>query len=292
VSPRLHWYSIAGRSFSVASGRARPLEALDAILRPFRRLRAQAGCTQHYEIGGGAGNEVRKGRRLLYRGGTLDDVVEFVETDIYAQVVRLLDGDLLFHAGGVVRGDSLLILPAASGSGKTTLVAGLVKRGCLYVTDEILILDPATLAARPLPKPLNLKSGSLRLFPRLAPELRLARPAPRRRSPLRIHHLHVRRASRLVGRLRPQRLAILFPRFRPGGRASLRSLRRVEAIRGLAAASYNHYRFGAAFLAHMERLTRGALCARLQYGRLEEALRLIDRRVLPLGPRARPGASA
>jgi hypothetical protein len=288
----VRWYVIAGRAFSVRSVNLEPLQALDAILQPFRRRRAQAGCTQHYEIGGAAGNEVRHGRRRLYRGGTLDDVVEFVEAEIYAQAVRLLDGFLLFHAGGVARGGSLLILPAPSGSGKTTLVAGLVKRGCLYVTDEILLLCPETLAARPLPKPLNLKAGSLRLFPRLAPELRLARPAPRRRPVLRIHHLLVRRASRLAGRLRPRRLAILFPRFKPGARARLRPMGRIEAIRNLAAASYNHYRFGAAFLGHMERLTRGALCARLQYGRLEEALRIIDRQVLPLRRRWRAGASA
>jgi hypothetical protein len=284
VSPLLRGYAIAGEAFSVSSVRPEPLLALDAILRPFRRSRLPPGCTQHYEIRGGAAWEVRKGRRFLYRGGTLDDAVELVESDIYAQLVRLLDRDLLFHAGGVARGGSLLILPAASGSGKTTLVAALVKRGCRYVTDEILIVEPRTLAVRSLPKPLNLKAGSLRLFPRLGPQLRLARPVPRFGWRSRIHHLLVRPASRLTGRLRPRRTAILFPRFRAGARTRLRPLRRVEAIRGLAAASYNHYRFGAAFLAHMERLTRGALCARLRYGRLEEALRIIERCALPPPP--------
>jgi len=90
------------------------------------------------------------------------------------------------------------------------------------------------------------------------------------------------------GWLRPRRLAFLFPRYRAGSPARLETLSRVEAIRRLAAVCYNHHRLGAArFVSCMERLTRGARCAALEYGSFDEALERIDRQLLALASPAR-----
>jgi hypothetical protein len=280
-----HSYRIAGQRVCLRASCPEFLREFRRIFRafPLRRGGASAGL-QHYEIERGDGYVLRKGRRLLFRCQDLDDAVEFLESEVYSQLVRLLDGRLLFHAAAAVRQGTLILLPAASGGGKTTLVTGLVKRGCRYLTDEMLILHPSTLSVRPFPKPLNLKYGSLALFPRLEPELRPARRGPLANPRQRIHHLLVRPQFRQRGSLRAPRLAILFPSYQPEARAEMQTLDRVETVRRLAAACYNHYRFGPRFLSCAERLTRGALCATLTYGRLEEALEVIDRQVVALAP--------
>ncbi len=282
-------FRIAGQSFGVRSDSARFLRQLGRLLLPFPRSTGAAPGHLHYEVDTRPEYRIRKGRRRLFCCSGLDDALEFVEAELYSQLIRLLDRYLLFHAGAVWRAGTLLILPAEPGQGKTTLVAGLIKRGCLYLTDEMLILHPGSLSVRPFPKPLNMKHGSLALFPEPGPELGPLRPSgslhePRRR----IHHMLVRRSFRQRGRLAPGRVAVLFPSYAPGRRADLRHIERVEAVRRLSASCYNHYRFGARFLGSAERLTRGAPCASLRYGRLEEALEMIDDRIVPLAPAPLP----
>lgn len=278
-------YRLAGQVFGVRSDCPRFLDALGRVLEPFAGPQGASGGLQHYEVESGDGYVLRKGRRVLFRCAGLDDALEFLEAEVYAQLVRLLDRHLLFHAGAVARAGALLMLPASPGGGKTTLAAGLIKRGCQYLTDEMLILDPRSLRVRPFPKALNMKHGSIPLFPVLEPELRPARPRGELSEPdLRIHHLLVGSRFRRRGWLAPRRRALIFPAYRESGRTRLEPLDRVGAIRRLAAACYNHYRFGARFLTFAERLTRGALCAALEYGALEEALEAIDRQVLALAP--------
>jgi hypothetical protein len=276
-------YRLAGHRFAVRSDCPDFLRALHAVLGAFRGGPGGAPGTQHYEIEKADGFVIRKGRRFVARCPEMGDAVECVESMMHMDLVRLLDRRLLFHAGAVARGGALLVLPARAGSGKTTLVAGLLKRGCRYLTDEMLILSPRTLRAIPFPRPLNLKRGSLSLFPRLGPELEPVRPGELRNPRAHIHHLRVKPRFRQRVPLAARRRIFLFPAWRRDAPARLQTLSRVEAIRSLASVCYNHFLYGARFLALCERLTRGALCARLEYGRLQSALRLIDHRVLRLG---------
>ncbi len=282
---------IAGVAFGLRLGCPVFQRELERILEPFPSRPGASPGRQHYEVEHNGDYVLRKGRRVLFRCRDLDDALEYLEADLYGQLIRLLEGRLLFHAGGVLRHGTLILLPAPPRSGKTTLVAGLVKRGCRYVTDELLILEPRALRVRPLPKPLNLKHGSLPLFPRLAPQLRPTRPGPLKRPRQRIHHLLVHPRYRARGWIAPRRVVVLFPAYRARATACLKALHRAEAVRRLAAASYNHFRFGTSFLPLLERLTRGALCAELTYGDLQQALALIDHQVVALRPAVRFPAS-
>src|SRR6202012_2170550 len=67
---------------------------------------------------------------------------------------------LLFHAGGVEADGTGVLLPGASGAGKSTLVAGLVRGGLGYLTDELAALDLATRTLVPYGKRLTAKPGS------------------------------------------------------------------------------------------------------------------------------------
>jgi hypothetical protein len=72
---------------------------------------------------------------------------------------------LLIHSGSIVSsaGEGVL-LPADSGSGKTTLVAGLIRAGFGFLSDEVGVIDPVTGMLHPYPRAMNFKEASLPLF--------------------------------------------------------------------------------------------------------------------------------
>jgi hypothetical protein len=78
---------------------------------------------------------------------------------------------VLVHAGAVVTSAGLgVLLPASSGSGKTTLVAGLLRAGFGYLSDEAAVVDPATATVHPYATHLSLKAASRDRFPEARPD--------------------------------------------------------------------------------------------------------------------------
>jgi hypothetical protein len=97
----------------------------------------------------------------------LSDLFSHVNVD----TVEAAREHVLIHAGAVVSpGGAGVLLPAPSGSGKTTLVAGLVRSGFGYLSDEAAVLDPETGMLYPYPVHLSLKGASRDRFPEGAPE--------------------------------------------------------------------------------------------------------------------------
>lgn len=67
----------------------------------------------------------------------------------------------VLHAGGVITpAGRLLVVSGDAESGKSTLVGALVQQGCKYLGDELIGIDPHTLAALPYAKPLELDETS------------------------------------------------------------------------------------------------------------------------------------
>ncbi|HEX6393035.1 MAG TPA: hypothetical protein VFZ97_06305 [Acidimicrobiales bacterium] len=101
-------------------------------------------------------------------GGT---VLAYLFWHINSQVISQSNHSLLLHAAGAELGGRAVVLPGPSGAGKSTLVAGLIRAGFRYLTDEAVALDSATGDVVPFPKPLKLDTGSQSLLPELRPEL-------------------------------------------------------------------------------------------------------------------------
>ena len=80
---------------------------------------------------------------------------------------------LLFHAGGIEADGTGVLLPGASGSGKSTLVAGLVRAGLGYLTDELAALNMATGRLVPYAKPITVKPGSFAVLSDMGPDVGL-----------------------------------------------------------------------------------------------------------------------
>jgi hypothetical protein len=75
---------------------------------------------------------------------------------------------VLLHAAAAVRDGVTVILAAPMEHGKTTTVAGLVRSGYDYLSDETVALVPDSLDVHAYPKPLTLDRGSWPLFPEVA----------------------------------------------------------------------------------------------------------------------------
>lgn len=95
----------------------------------------------------------------------LRDLVRRINADVIAAA-----GDLVVvHAAGAVRDGAGVLLPGGQESGKTTLVAGLVRDGWDYLSDEAVAIDPETHELLPYPKPLSVDPGSWDVLADLKP---------------------------------------------------------------------------------------------------------------------------
>lgn len=181
--------------------------------------------------------------------------------------VEVSHGHVLLHAGVAERDGRAVLLPAAMESGKTTLVAGLVRTGMRYLSDEIAALDPDSLRVHPYPKALSVDPGSwgvlADLNPDLAPELRELLP-PQWQVP--------------ATSIRPDALSppaapvlVVMPRYVPDARTTLDRVEPIDAVALLAGCTFELTRQPERDLAVLVRLLRRAPCYRLSYSSLSQA---------------------
>jgi hypothetical protein len=108
--------------------------------------------------------------RWVLGSGQVGHVLGDLYTHINLDAFEASPERVAIHAGALsTTGRVGMILPAPSGSGKTTLVAGLVRAGFGYLSDEAAVLDPLTATLEPYPVHLSLKAASQRRFPEWRP---------------------------------------------------------------------------------------------------------------------------
>ncbi len=95
------------------------------------------------------------------------DALHILFWNINAETLRTTGDLFLIHAGAVTTPTGgAMLLPAGSGGGKTTLVAGLIRAGFGYLSDEAAAVDPVAIEVYPFPKALSFKGDALTdLFP-------------------------------------------------------------------------------------------------------------------------------
>lgn len=65
---------------------------------------------------------------------------------------ELSSGRALFHGAALARGETVVLLTGDSGAGKTTLTLGLMQRGWLPLTDDVVVVDRETLRISAFPR--------------------------------------------------------------------------------------------------------------------------------------------
>lgn len=146
--------------------------------------------------------------------------------DVNRSVVERTGGLLLLHAAAAERDGWGVVLPGAMEAGKTTIVAGLVRAGLRYLTDEVTAIDPERLWVHPYPKALSVDPGSWEVLADLEPAV------PDGARPFLPDQWQVVPASVRPGAVAPgarPRLVVL-PRYEPGAALRLTALSRADAL--------------------------------------------------------------
>ena len=94
---------------------------------------------------------------------------DHVLTELNLLAIANTPDKMLFHGGAVERDGEVVAVLGVSGQGKSTLTAALVQRGWNYLSDELVIVDPATYDVHPYPKALDLNEESVALLDSVRP---------------------------------------------------------------------------------------------------------------------------
>jgi hypothetical protein len=257
----------------------------DVVLEDFQRL------YHGYPAAGGAGMSIgvdvqRVGRFLptcrVFSGGEpigpgvrSADALPFVEWGLNYQLVGKRADYLCVHAAVLSRHGQGVLFPAQSGSGKSTLAAGLLTRGWKYLSDEVALIDPATLRVHPFPKALCIKSGAF------AQVRGLDLPFVGRRHYVKGAKGHVAYVNPLcmgpgaLGSHCPIRFVIL-PRFVCGSEPRLLRLSPAQAAFELTRNAMNRSAFGDRAIGLLTEVAERAEAFSLRTGSLRETGALLD----------------
>jgi HprK-related kinase A len=145
---------------------------------------------------------------------------------------------LTLHAAVLERGGRALVLPAPPGSGKSTLCAGLTFRGWRLLSDELTVIEPGSLRAVPVPRPISLKNASIDVIARFAPQARLGPPVSETVKGRVAHCAPPPDAVRRAGEPVPPGWVVL-PRYVAGSPTRLEPLPKARALVGLVGNAFN-----------------------------------------------------
>lgn len=219
----------------------------------------------------------------LYAGGRrvghadrLDQVVPMVKASLVCLMLEHSDDFCAIHAAAVARDGRCILLPGCSGSGKSTLAAAMVGAGMRLLSDDTTVLARDTLAARPVPLSICLKSGSWELLARQFPDL-VRQPIHDRLDGKRVRYLSPPAAGICTDPSAQHSVrAIVFPNRRPGAAGALHPIARTEALSRLFKFFYPVAEGLDA--AKVERLLAWITvvdCYELQFSSLDDATRLL-----------------
>jgi hypothetical protein len=232
-----------------------------------------SAATTYYVIDRGEG--VRKGRWAVYFGnervnlsGRIDTAIAMLLWHVNQETVRTTEPDMvLVHAAAAELDGVGVVLPAPMESGKTTTVAGLIRAGFRYLTDEAVAIDPRTGWVSPFAKPLSVDRGSWVVLRDLEPATVLPNSNQ--------WHVPIRsiRPGALAGRVLPR--LIVSPRYVHGATTQLAPVSRGRMLVELGEATFHFHRHGVRNFSVLADLVRRSDCYRLTIGDLDEAVALI-----------------
>ena len=221
--------------------------------------------------GGSSLFTLRVDGRRRFDAASIAEVVDLVLWDVYDRAFRRAGGRIVLHAALASRRARGVLLPGPPDAGKTTLVAGLVRAGFAYLSDEAAVFDPETGRFHAFPRPLGMEVSALHLFPglerRLPPELRESDRKTR-------HVPATAIRPRSIGSSCRVRLVVV-PEYREGAVTDLAPMSRAETLMLLSKSAFAPERFASHGLERMARALAKADCFRLRTGSLEGAVKTV-----------------
>jgi len=251
--------------------------AADLLLRMFADCRDRAVApTSTYELDLSPDPErpsswlVRDGSPL-FRNADEASIVARLGWEVMNEAVSGARDLFTVHAGSVVAPNGgAVVLPAASGGGKTTMVAGLVRAGFSYLSDEMAAFDPATGLTVPVPRALSIKPGTFEALSLPAPRWMSERAASLLGGVWPIRADDLRKGS--GGDAAPLRFVIA-PLYRRGQPTELLPITRAAGLAEMIHNAFNIEPFGGSRgVQLLGRLMKDVICYRLNVGDLNDAV--------------------
>ena len=182
---------------------------------------------------------------------------------------------LTIHAASLERHGRVVVLPAPPGSGKSTLCAALALRGWRLLSDELTLLDPDTLQANALARPINLKNASIDLIKAFEPGT-VWGPEVYETSRGRVTHLRAPPESvdRMLETAPPR--WIVFPRYVAAAEPLLTPRSKVQTFTHFAENAFNYSILGELGFDVVGRLVEQCACYDFEYSRLDDALEVFE----------------
>jgi len=179
------------------------------------------------------------------------------------------------HAASLERDGLAVILPAPPGSGKSTLCAALALRGWRLLSDELTLLDPNSLCANALARPINLKNASIDLMRKFAPTA-IWSPESYDTQKGRVAHLcpPVDSVRRMADKAEPR--WVVFPKYVPDADPLLTPRSKTQTFMPLAENAFNYGTLGEPGFDAIARLLDQCSCYDFIYSRLEDALEVFE----------------
>jgi HprK-related kinase A len=271
-------YRFAVRTESESLGRQ-----LDALLAGLRDPVETAPVEHWYSLTAADASDgavdVRRDGDELAHGQQPGDAMGWLVWDVNRAAAEAGGDHLLFHAGGIEADGTGVLLPGASGSGKSTLVAGLVRGGLGYLSDELVALNMATGRLMPYAKPITVKPGSFAVLSDMSPDVCLEPGL----GPWAGQEWQVAvgdGTGRRIGRPCVPGFVVL-PRYDSGAETALTPLSETEAFFALAVNAVNLIHHGSEGTRALGRLAKRCRCFSLTVSDLDEACRLVLELVVP-----------
>ena len=224
----------------------------------------------------GGGHVLVMESHAVGRADGIETLAPAIKATLFDEVIEREPYVVGFHAAAVSQAGKCLLLPAVAESGKTTLTAALVKAGFGYLTDDVCLLDDATMEARGVPFSLAIKSTGVDALTPHYPELATL-------------PMHVRADEKSVCYLPPPgaRLDqpsasvpvrwIVFPRYDPTGRTALEPVAKAAAFHRLVELSATRGPLDAGRVAQIVEWFRDLTCWELSIGSLSVAVETLGK---------------
>lgn len=190
-------------------------------------------------------------------------------------IATLSGSQIVVHSAVVERNGSALMLPGEPGSGKSTLCASLALSNWRLLSDELTIIDPHTLLAQPLPRPISLKDGSINIIRERHPGTLITRPITETRKGSIAYAKPADEAVHALGKPVPVKL-IVFPKFSAGASFGVTPLNRAYTLARLLQNTFNVGLLGKEGFLRAAAVVSGAKGFEISYGNLDDVHRWLE----------------
>ena len=204
-----------------------------------------------------------------------DQAPAFLEWGLNWSIAASCHQWFTIHAASLEKNGLAVVLPAPPGSGKSTLCTALALRGWRLLSDELTLIDPTSLAANALARPINLKNASIDLIRAFEPTA-VWGPETYDTAKGRVTHLQPPADSvkRMLETAQPR--WIVFPRYKAGAEPLLTPRTKPQTFMDVAENAFNYSTLGETGFDVVGRLVDQCDCYDFTYSRLDDALEVFE----------------